>query len=213
MAALDAALQTLDALIASLEGASKEADVKPQQGGSVTPPVGPETLDAFAKAHLVAGRVASAAKVEGSDKLYLCQVDVGEEKPRQVVTGLQKHVAQEQLSGARVVLILNLKPAKLAGHVSEAMILAAESAAADGAVRVTLLAPPAGAAPGERVLTPAGPPAVPPPKECKSAAWATVKGALRVVGGRACLGSEPLCCGAAGFVTAGVGVPDGASIG
>jgi methionine--tRNA ligase beta chain len=207
MTAIDTAIRTLDALIASLEGGSSEA----QPPVAAFPALGLEVGEAFTKAHLVVGRVLSAAPVEGSDKLYLCSVDVGD-KPRQVVTGLRKFVAQDVLSTAHVVVILNLKPAKLAGHVSEAMILAAESTAVDGAVRVTLLAPPSGAAPGERVVTPAGPPAVAPPKECKSAAWASVKSALRVEGGRACLGAHPLCCGTAGFVTV-PGVPDGASIG
>ena len=215
MAAIDTAIRTLDALIASLEGPSglpPGGSAAAQPPGAAAPALGLEVGEAFTKAHLVVGRVLSAAPVEGSDKLYLCSVDVGEDKPRQVVTGLRKFVAQEVLSTAHVVVILNLKPAKLAGHVSEAMILAAESSAVDGAVRVTLLAPPSGAAPGERVVTPAGPPAVAPPKECKSAAWATVKSALRVEGGRACLGAHPLSCGTAGFVTV-PGVPDGASIG
>jgi methionine--tRNA ligase beta chain len=208
MAAIDTAIRTLDALIASLEGGRAEA----QPPVAAAPALGLEVGEAFTKAHLVVGRVLSAAPVEGSDKLYLCSVDVGEGKPRQVVTGLRKFVAQEVLSTAHVVVILNLKPAKLAGHVSEAMILAAESTAVDGAVRVTLLAPPSSAAPGERVVMPAGPPAVAPPKECKSAAWAVVKSALRVEDERACLGAHPLCCGTAGFVTV-PGVPDGASIG
>jgi len=169
--------------------------------------------EAFAKARLAVGRVISASFVDGSDKLYLCQVDVGEDKPRQVITGLRKYVVQEVLATARVVVILNLKPAKLAGHASEAMILAAEifDSQSGEERQVRLLAAPDGAAPGDRVHLEAGPPAAPPPKECKSAAWATVKALLSVQGGRACFDRLPLVSGAAGHVLADA--PDNAPIG
>jgi tRNA-binding EMAP/Myf-like protein len=156
--------------------------------------------------------VLSADFVDGSDKLYLCQVEAGEAAPRQVITGLRKFVAQDKLAGALVVVILNLKPAKLAGHASQAMILAAEVLAPETPEgrRVVLLQAPAGAQPGDAVLTPAGPAATPPPKECKSAPWATVKSLLSVQQGKACFAGAVL--GApAGPVLADA--PDGSHIG
>ena len=202
------------------KAAAKTADAAPApvavpavvEGAAPAAPSAAEVADTFSKARLAVGRVLSAAPVEGSDKLYLCQVEVGEEKPRQVITGLQKFGAQEVLCGASVVVILNLKTAKLAGHVSEAMILAAEevSAEAEGGRYVRLLSAPAGAAPGERVHG-ALLPAAAPPKECKSAPWALVKSLLRVQGGRACFAGEPLRT-ASGEVSA-PGSPDGSPIG
>jgi aminoacyl tRNA synthase complex-interacting multifunctional protein 1 len=176
------------------------------------PPTAAQAAEAFAKSRLAVGRVLSAGFVEGSDKLYLCQVEVGEPAPRQVITGLRKFVPQAELEGALVVVILNLKPAKLAGHASLAMILAAEVPAPETPEgrRVLLLRAPAGAAPGDAVLTAAGPAATPYPKDCKSAAWAMVKSLLAVQQGKACFAGAPLCA-AAGEVAADA--PDGSHIG
>lgn len=93
----------------------------------------------------------SAEAVENSDKLWKCQVDVGLEAPLQIVAGLQQHIPLERMTGLLVVTILNLKPAKLAGQLSEAMILAADHTAADGTVLVRTLCPPEGAQPGDPV--------------------------------------------------------------
>lgn len=176
------------------------------------PPTAVEAAEAFGKCRLVVGRVLSAGPVEGSDKLYLCQVEVGEAAPRQVITGLRKFVPQEVLSGATVVVITNLKPAKLAGHASQAMILAAEvlDAAAPEGRRVLLLKVPPGAAPGDRVLSPSGPAATPPPKECKSSVWALVKSLLSVQGGKACFAGAPLSAPAGEVLS---DAPDGSQVG
>eukprot|EP00180_Rhodochaete_pulchella_P000116 Plantae.Rhodophyta-Rhodochaete_pulchella.ctg1074.p1 GENE.Plantae.Rhodophyta-Rhodochaete_pulchella.ctg1074~~Plantae.Rhodophyta-Rhodochaete_pulchella.ctg1074.p1 ORF type:complete len:754 (-),score=133.53 Plantae.Rhodophyta-Rhodochaete_pulchella.ctg1074:82-2343(-) len=73
------------------------------------------------------GRIVEAGTVEGSDKLYLCKVDVGEVSgPRQVVAGLRDMYSIEDLQGRQVVLVCNLQPASLAGHESQGMILVAE---------------------------------------------------------------------------------------
>ena len=59
----------------------------------------------------------------GSEKLWLCKVDIGSGSERQVVAGLRQHISREELTARLVALVLNLKPAKLAGELSEAMIL------------------------------------------------------------------------------------------
>lgn len=210
-----AAAKSSEAAAAAAPAAAEAAAAAPGTPAAApavaAPPSVAEAAEAFAKAKLVVGKVVSAGFVEGSDKLYLCSVDVGEDKPRQVITGLRKYVAQEQLSGASCVVILNLKPAKLAGHASEAMILAAEALGVEpDDRRVFLLVPPAGAAPGTRVLA-ATAPAAAPPKECKSAAWALIKTLLRVVDGKASFAGEPLRT-EHGPVTIGGPAPDGAAI-
>ena len=69
-------------------------------------------------------KVLEAEKVEGSDKLLKLQVSLGNEK-RQVVAGLQKYYKPEELVGKKVVMVANLKPAKLRGIESQGMLLAA----------------------------------------------------------------------------------------
>merc|ERR1712087_846826 len=71
------------------------------------------------------GQIQSVEKVKDSAKLYLIQVDIGDEKPRQVITGLQTFYKEADLKNRKVVVYCNIKPGKLAGHESQAMVLAA----------------------------------------------------------------------------------------
>jgi methionyl-tRNA synthetase len=87
------------------------------------------TIDDFAKIDLRVARVLECEKVEGSDKLLKLQLEVGSEK-RQVVSGISKYYAPEDLIGKYVVLVANLKPVKLRGVESNGMILAAANDAA-----------------------------------------------------------------------------------
>lgn len=82
------------------------------------------TIDDFAKLELRVAKVISAEKIEGADKLYKLMVDLGKEQ-RQIVSGLAKHYAADELVGKNVVVIANLKPVKLRGVDSYGMILAA----------------------------------------------------------------------------------------
>jgi methionyl-tRNA synthetase len=82
------------------------------------------TIEDFAKLDLRVARVVSAEAVEKSNKLLKLTLEVGDET-RQVVSGIAKYYAPEQLVGKTVILVANLKPAKLMGIVSEGMILAA----------------------------------------------------------------------------------------
>ena len=82
------------------------------------------TIDDFAKIDLRAGKVLSAEKVEKSNKLLKLQVDLGAET-RQVIAGIGKSYAPEDLVGKEVIVVANLKEAKLMGEVSQGMILAA----------------------------------------------------------------------------------------
>jgi methionyl-tRNA synthetase len=79
----------------------------------------------FAKIDLRVGEVRSAERIPKADKLLLLSVDVGEEKPRQILAGIAQYYEPEQLVGRKIVVVANLKPRKLRGHESQGMLLAA----------------------------------------------------------------------------------------
>ncbi|BCD68011.1 methionine--tRNA ligase [Nitratiruptor sp. YY09-18] len=84
------------------------------------------SIDDFFKTSIKVGTIIEAQEVKKSKKLLLLQVDLGEEKPRQIVAGIKEFYAPEDLIGKQVCVVANLKPAKLMGYVSEGMILAAK---------------------------------------------------------------------------------------
>ena len=85
-------------------------------------------IDQFFQTQLKVGTVVEAEEVPKSKKLLLLQVDIGEEKPRQVVAGIKEWYSAESLIGTQVCVVANLKPAKLMGMKSEGMLLAAKDA-------------------------------------------------------------------------------------
>jgi len=103
-------------------------------------------IEAFAKVELKVGTVLTAERVKGSKKLVRLEVDLGEGAPRQLVAGIGGAYAPEQLLGRRVVVVANLKPAKLMGVESRGMLLAAT---ADG--QPFILTPDGEVPPGTRV--------------------------------------------------------------
>jgi len=78
----------------------------------------------FTKLQLRTAVIISAEKVEGADKLLKVQIDLGTEK-RQIVAGIAKYYKPEDLPGKRIVVLANLKPAKIRGVESNGMLLAA----------------------------------------------------------------------------------------
>lgn len=92
------------------------------------------------------GRIVEVAKHPDADSLYVEQIECGEDRPRTVVSGLVKFVPIEQMQGRMVVILCNLKPAKMRGVLSEAMVMCASSPEA-----VEVLTPPAGSVPGDLV--------------------------------------------------------------
>ena len=83
------------------------------------------SIDEFFKTQLKVALVKDCVKVEKSEKLLKLTLDLGGEE-RTVASGLAKYYTPEQLIGKKVVLVANLKPAKLCGIVSEGMVLCAE---------------------------------------------------------------------------------------
>jgi methionyl-tRNA synthetase len=92
------------------------------------------TINDFARVKLKIGNVLKAERVEGSNKLIKLQVDTGEK--RQIVAGIGKSYTPEHLEGKKIVVVTNLKPAKLMGVESQGMILAATD---DGGEPVILI--------------------------------------------------------------------------
>ncbi len=83
-------------------------------------------IEDFAKIELKVGTVLECKKVEKADKLLCSQIDVGEEKPRTIVSGIAKYYTPEDMVGRQVIVVTNLKPAKLRGIESQGMVLCAE---------------------------------------------------------------------------------------
>lgn len=79
----------------------------------------------FTKVDLRVGEVLTAERIPKADKLLLLTVDIGEEKPRQILAGIAQYYEPEQLLGRKIAVVANLKPRKLRGHESQGMLLAA----------------------------------------------------------------------------------------
>ncbi len=79
----------------------------------------------FGKVKLRVAEVLSAEKVEGADKLLKLQISLGKEK-RQIVAGVAEFYSAEELVGRQIVVVTNLKPAKIRGIESQGMLLAAK---------------------------------------------------------------------------------------
>lgn len=84
------------------------------------------TFDEFEKIDLRVAVIKTAEQVEGTKKLLKLTVDVGEEEPRTLVAGIADQYKAEDLPGRRIVVLVNLKPAKIRGITSNGMLLAAE---------------------------------------------------------------------------------------
>jgi len=104
------------------------------------------TIDDFLRVDLRVGTIRKAEPHPNADRLVVLSVDLGEETERQLVAGIRTAYAPESLVGKQIVVVANLKPAKLRGVESRGMILAASD---DSGVHV--LAPDAPTAPGSKV--------------------------------------------------------------
>ena len=121
---------------ANAAGASQEADKAAQDGAESGSENGAEdgmdvekkpeiTYDDFSKLQLQIGEIVKCEEVPKSKKLLCSQVKIGSET-RQILSGIKAWYKPEDMVGRRVMVVTNLKPAKLAGMMSEGMILCAE---------------------------------------------------------------------------------------
>ena len=85
------------------------------------------TFDDFAKMQFQVGEIIACEEVKKSKKLLCSQVRIGSEV-KQIVSGIKQHYSAEEMVGKKVMVLVNLKPAKLAGVLSEGMLLCAEDA-------------------------------------------------------------------------------------
>lgn len=141
------------------QGAKKEKVPKPE-GGAVKkekqPAAAANPDDSLpidvSRLDFRVGKIVEVAKHPDADSLYVEQIECGESKPRTVVSGLVKHIPIEQMQNRMVVILCNLKPAKMRGVLSEAMVMCASTPD-----KVEVLSPPAGAVPGDLVECPGFP--------------------------------------------------------
>lgn len=105
------------------------------------------SIDEFSRVEIRVGEIISAEPVPKTDKLLVMKVNLGEEEPRQIVAGIAKFYAPEELPGKKALFVVNLQPAKLRGLLSEGMILAATGP--DG--KLALTATDRDLAPGSRI--------------------------------------------------------------
>ena len=92
------------------------------------------SFDDFMKIKLIAAKVIACEKVEKSDKLLKETLDIGNGQTKTVCSGIARFYSPEDMVGKTVVLVNNFAPRKMAGQVSEGMLLCAEDP--DGSVRL-----------------------------------------------------------------------------
>ena len=102
------------------------------------------TFEDFAKLQFQVGEIIACEAVKKSKKLLCSQVRVGSQV-RQIVSGIKAHYTPEEMVGKKVMVVVNLKPAKLAGVLSEGMLLCAEDAEGNLALMTPEKDMPAGA--------------------------------------------------------------------
>ena len=139
-----------------------------------------ETLPTVCRLGFKVGEITKIWEMEGKDSIYCEEIDVGEEKPRSVMSGLRAFFTKEELLHRKVVVITNLKPRRVGTFVSEGMVICAENE--DHSV-VELVEPPADAKVGEWIQF-EGLPAVKPDEEVnpnrKTSPWCKCQDSLMV---------------------------------
>ncbi|XP_066134872.1 aminoacyl tRNA synthase complex-interacting multifunctional protein 1 [Saccopteryx bilineata] len=123
------------------KGEKKEKKQQSVAGNADSKPIDVSRLD------LRIGCIVTARKHPDADSLYVEEIDVGEAVPRVVVSGLVRHVPLDQMQNRMVILLCNLKPAKMRGVLSQAMLMCASSPE-----KVEILTPPNGSVPGDRII-------------------------------------------------------------
>lgn len=96
-------------------------------------------IDDFLKVELRVGEIKVAERIPKADKLLRFEIDLGEEKPRQILAGLAEYYEPEKLIGRKVVVVANLKPRKMRGLESNGMICAASLEEGDTPAIATFL--------------------------------------------------------------------------
>ena len=132
--AIEVAIDAKDeTLLAECEEAGIDVEKKPEI-----------SIDDFMKVQLRVGEILKCEEVPKSKKLLCSQVKINSEV-KQIVSGIKQHYSAEEMVGKKVMVLVNLKPATLAGVVSEGMLLCAEDADGNLALMTPEKKMPAGA--------------------------------------------------------------------
>ena len=107
------------------DGEKVEEEVKEEEKGIDIEPKDEITFEEFGKMQFQVGEIISCEAVKKSKKLLCSQVKIGSQV-KQIVSGIKAHYTPEEMVGKKVMVLVNLKPAKLAGVLSEGMLLCAE---------------------------------------------------------------------------------------
>jgi methionyl-tRNA synthetase len=120
-------VKATDEVAAPAARASEGSGQHATEADAVTNTTGDGLIDItdFTKIDLRVGEVRTAERIPKADKLLLLTVDIGEEKPRQILAGIAQYYEPESLVGRKIVVVANLKPRKLRGLESQGMLLAA----------------------------------------------------------------------------------------
>lgn len=130
--------------VEAMRAAETKAEEKPEEPVvdiEAKPEIG---YDDFAKLQFQVGRIIACEAVPKSKKLLCSQVRIGSQV-KQIVSGIKAHYTPEEMVGKKVMVVVNLKPAKLAGVMSEGMLLCAEDAEGNLSLMVPEKEMPAGA--------------------------------------------------------------------
>ena len=114
-------------------------------------PITPETNDFFYSIDLRVGKITKAWPHPDSDHLWCEEIDVGEDKPRQIASGLREYYKQTDMENRMVVVVCNLKSRKLAGFPSNGMVCCGVKEIEGQDRLVELVEPPANSKPGDRL--------------------------------------------------------------
>uniref|UniRef100_A0A1B6H161 tRNA-binding domain-containing protein n=1 Tax=Cuerna arida TaxID=1464854 RepID=A0A1B6H161_9HEMI len=139
--------------VVSTENTSNESKpVKAAKSKKQVTPAAEESPIDVGRLDIRVGKVLHAQVHPDADQLYIEQIDVGEEISRTVVSGLVRHIPLAELDQRMVLVLCNLKPQKMRGIVSEAMVLCASTPET-----VELLTPPLEAKAGDNITVPGYP--------------------------------------------------------
>ena len=142
-------LKELSKIAEELAAAKEKKSEKPEAGAEKSEEQTPAEIgiEDFDKVVLKVGKILDCKKVEKADKLLCSTIDLGEEKPRTIVSGIAKYYSPEEMKGKSVVVVANLRPVKLRGILSQGMLLCAS----DKQGGLKLLAPEGGMPAGSEI--------------------------------------------------------------
>jgi aminoacyl tRNA synthase complex-interacting multifunctional protein 1 len=155
---IDAAIADLEAKLHLASGGSfsvaKTKEEKPKRQPKTQgkkPAAKNENLPDICKLEFIVGKIVKVWDHPDAEKLYCEEINVGEDAPRQIASGLRPHFTEEAMLGRRVLVVNNLKARNLVGFKSHGMVLCAALTREDGSELVEFVEPPEGAHLGEVV--------------------------------------------------------------